>query len=733
MELVKSRNNDTLALKVINPTDLLPTMYEKIQYNFDQILKYGGGIEGRQGKEGLQGEIGATGIGRKGDKGDRGSKIFFFGSGISDGDVVINVNHLLSDVIIDSNGVYFEVVDVNGTLKYQQQLNIVSIISTQYWLNQFQYQSQSTNSIVKWLLADAGVSNVENNLVLAARTIGISDDIAKFYRVLLGMDVYPGLANSTLLLANILVDDLEDATNLNTTRQLGLKFRANSTSAISANSFWFSYVEQASRYVGILENMATKMYLINDTLSDNHQCHILSKSFYFHNYGSNIDSPTDFVKLTVETDAEIDFSRNAVIKSGNNNSTSTLTSNFGNNILSEFVTINGENRTFTQLPIINNIPILNITTKSSIVELIGNATSAYVISTITSAFSDGHKITIRFNVSVTLSYISINDSGFQLRDSQRYGIFAVGDSITLQKRNGFYVEIERHENKNAKLFLRSELPVADFNQLIPFNGFNGLYQQRDIVNGTLLNTAPFSNLTVNGTTVIVTEVAPISQAFLFNPSFGVCYQKQYLINGTAELEVFYRKRYYVSGSLYNNNSYQWTSWTKIAHESTVNNFTNINNFGAATNFAGLMSINGGLKLGVRTLTVTNQLQVELQPTDQYIKINDNTIGNYGARIYLPVNNNNGRMLMLDLGFNISGNSWGFYRIYNTDDSFTILSTLTNADFNGGGNSIQLSNDPSRPDRLLVMLMCTGTTWVVIWSSAYDSVTGARYKGNSNNW
>ena len=62
-----------LTLKVLRPSDNLPMLVEKIQFNFDQILLNGGGPKGDTGTVGMKGEIGATGIGDKGDKGDKGT------------------------------------------------------------------------------------------------------------------------------------------------------------------------------------------------------------------------------------------------------------------------------------------------------------------------------------------------------------------------------------------------------------------------------------------------------------------------------------------------------------------------------------------------------------------------------------------------------------------------------------------------------------------------------------
>lgn len=66
----------SITLKNITAADTLSSMVDKINFNFDQLILNGGGIEGPRGIEGypgMQGVIGETGLqGLKGEKGERG-------------------------------------------------------------------------------------------------------------------------------------------------------------------------------------------------------------------------------------------------------------------------------------------------------------------------------------------------------------------------------------------------------------------------------------------------------------------------------------------------------------------------------------------------------------------------------------------------------------------------------------------------------------------------------------
>ena len=57
--------------EILHPSDSDAIKFEKINYNFDQILANGGGPAGQKGEKGLQGNVGLTG--QKGEKGDEGA------------------------------------------------------------------------------------------------------------------------------------------------------------------------------------------------------------------------------------------------------------------------------------------------------------------------------------------------------------------------------------------------------------------------------------------------------------------------------------------------------------------------------------------------------------------------------------------------------------------------------------------------------------------------------------
>lgn len=58
--------------EILHPSDSDQIKWEKINYNFDQILANGGGPTGQKGSKGIQGSVGQTGA--KGEKGDQGIK-----------------------------------------------------------------------------------------------------------------------------------------------------------------------------------------------------------------------------------------------------------------------------------------------------------------------------------------------------------------------------------------------------------------------------------------------------------------------------------------------------------------------------------------------------------------------------------------------------------------------------------------------------------------------------------
>jgi hypothetical protein len=61
--------------EILHPSDSDSIKFEKINYNFDQILTNGGGPTGPQGQKGDLGQQGATGTkGQKGEIGDQGAK-----------------------------------------------------------------------------------------------------------------------------------------------------------------------------------------------------------------------------------------------------------------------------------------------------------------------------------------------------------------------------------------------------------------------------------------------------------------------------------------------------------------------------------------------------------------------------------------------------------------------------------------------------------------------------------
>ena len=68
--------------EILHPSDSNSIKFEKINYNFDQILANGGGPVGPKGQKGDQGQVGSTG--QKGEKGEIGNTGLKGDSGATD-------------------------------------------------------------------------------------------------------------------------------------------------------------------------------------------------------------------------------------------------------------------------------------------------------------------------------------------------------------------------------------------------------------------------------------------------------------------------------------------------------------------------------------------------------------------------------------------------------------------------------------------------------------------------
>lgn len=97
--------------EVLHPTDSDSIKFEKINYNFDQILANGGGPTGPKGEKGIQGDQGLTGL--KGTKGDKGAIGLKGEVGVTDSPWAV-IEHTSGDAIILKPKTSVD-VDGNGT------------------------------------------------------------------------------------------------------------------------------------------------------------------------------------------------------------------------------------------------------------------------------------------------------------------------------------------------------------------------------------------------------------------------------------------------------------------------------------------------------------------------------------------------------------------------------------------------------------------------------------------
>lgn len=269
---------NVMSLKKFTLADNLPLIIEKVQFNFDQILLYGGGPKGDQGDPGEKGLPGATGIGQTGPDGRRGSYIYFYNSAVTAGSVATDPLLLEYDIVIDNDGDYFQIEKNTTTndLEYIFKFNINTASLNSYWIDQQTYVDSSANTVDEWVRLDDG--GLEHNLLVGRRTDkGGGFDKAEFYRLLVGLDVYPfGLPEVPITICNILPNST-DAANDNPFYQLAFKYRENATTNPGANSVFVKYTEQTSvnRYLFSIENSSVGAWWKHDTVNTDDSAFII--------------------------------------------------------------------------------------------------------------------------------------------------------------------------------------------------------------------------------------------------------------------------------------------------------------------------------------------------------------------------------------------------------------------------------------------------------------------------
>lgn len=294
MSLIVSRNNLNLSLKVLYLSDSVEEFYDKVQYNFDQILINGGGEKGSKGDTGPRGWIGATGSGRKGDKGDKGSRIHYVSSNITNGSTVSDPLHKLEDTVIDLNGDFFEVTGTIPNLVYTLQFSLTSLSSSSYWEEQTIYQAIGSNPITSNILFLSAP-----NIVTAVRLIGIGSDTSQYRRILIGLDKYVGAINNSLNVCNILIDAFDIPTDISQVSQIALRFRPNHSSNPVASSANIRFFGNATDGLLSLDNNNSKIYLQHTAALGT--TYIKSKTLVlFNDPDLTSIGTTNLYKLTVE-------------------------------------------------------------------------------------------------------------------------------------------------------------------------------------------------------------------------------------------------------------------------------------------------------------------------------------------------------------------------------------------------------------------------------------------------
>ena len=292
-----------LTFKVLRPSDNLPMLVEKIQFNFDQILLNGGGPKGDTGTVGMKGEIGATGIGDKGDKGDKGTITWFSTISIIDGSQVTNPDYQADDIVIDINdGTYYLIVDIGGVLYYEYKYSLSSISVLSYLIAQSIYQSTG-DTITKWVLRDNGQpdSSTERNLVLGVRkphNVNSGETQSDFYKLMLGLDLFPGNDDNTLTICNIIQDTVTSAFT-NPFSQLSYRFRSDKFSPVSSTKADTKYKISSPWTTFSHENLSTAVYLKHNEVIANSEVHLRGRNVIMSGQSFDENVITEYVKFII--------------------------------------------------------------------------------------------------------------------------------------------------------------------------------------------------------------------------------------------------------------------------------------------------------------------------------------------------------------------------------------------------------------------------------------------------
>lgn len=291
-------NFGNITIIPITKSATIGEMVDIVNKNFEEILLNGGGPTGPQGLQGLQGLPGATIIGERGEKGEDGTRIFFSDSEIDDGDIVSNVNHREGDIVIDTNGLYYQVEDQSGTLRYAFRINFASISLSSYLVTYGDIDSQGSNDMTDHHYDSS--SNNTNTLFIAERSeVDASNDRVKYRRLCLGDVPNILIDNSPLTLVNIIPSSATDADE-NPYSQLVIKHRSAKSSDLSTSSFKLKHEETDDLITSDIENGNVKISLINNKSdSDLDRLFIKAKNLIL-NGDSSSDNPDNNIEIYID-------------------------------------------------------------------------------------------------------------------------------------------------------------------------------------------------------------------------------------------------------------------------------------------------------------------------------------------------------------------------------------------------------------------------------------------------
>lgn len=276
-----------MTIKRINAGDALSLMVEKINFDFDQILMYGG-KKGDKGDKGDQGIPGATKVGQQGDKGDKGTIMWFHAGPLADSQMYWNLFNTstgipnptpyngfptdwrVEDVVVDINGSYYNIIQASapfnpdGVLIFKLKFNINSALLTQYFTSEGEYDR--TGVIKRYRKNWDNVTEINKSYIVPVRKRGA--DISEYYSVMIGMDEHQPTTNCALFIANLLEGDLDADLDTTPFAQVGLKYRKRPGDAyVSSNTFWWSYIETGIDNIGALKMNGSGVFLREDKVN----------------------------------------------------------------------------------------------------------------------------------------------------------------------------------------------------------------------------------------------------------------------------------------------------------------------------------------------------------------------------------------------------------------------------------------------------------------------------------